>query len=109
MVHVLADPAVRQRIGDLGLEVPDPDRQTSEALGAFQKAEIEKWWPLVTQAYRKPSRSESLVMLAAGLVTVNWCPIGRVRVAAAPGSFGSPRILLGPGLGFNFDVVAKFC
>jgi tripartite-type tricarboxylate transporter receptor subunit TctC len=50
MVHALADPAVRQRIGDLGLEVPDRDRQTPEALGAFQKAEIEKWWPIVKAA-----------------------------------------------------------
>jgi tripartite-type tricarboxylate transporter receptor subunit TctC len=49
-VHALADPAVRQRIGDLGLEVPDRDRQTPEALGAFQKAEIEKWWPIVEAA-----------------------------------------------------------
>jgi tripartite-type tricarboxylate transporter receptor subunit TctC len=50
MVHTLADPAVRQRIGDLGLEVPDRDRQTPEALSAFQKAEIEKWWPIVKAA-----------------------------------------------------------
>jgi tripartite-type tricarboxylate transporter receptor subunit TctC len=50
MVLALADPAVRQRIGDLGLEVPDRDQQTPEALGAFQKAEIEKWWPIVEAA-----------------------------------------------------------
>ena len=60
------------------------------------------------QAYRNPSRSESCVTAAAGLVTDNWCPIGRVR-AAAPGSLGSPRILLGPGLRLNRDVVTKYC
>jgi hypothetical protein len=50
MVLALADPAVRQRIGELGLEVPDRDQQTPEVLGAFQKAEIEKWWPIVEAA-----------------------------------------------------------
>jgi tripartite-type tricarboxylate transporter receptor subunit TctC len=50
IVHALADPAVRQRIVDLGLEVPDRDQQTPEALGAFQKADVEKWWPIVKAA-----------------------------------------------------------
>ncbi len=46
----MADPAVRKRFGDLGLEVPARELQTPEALGAFQKAEIEKWWPVIRAA-----------------------------------------------------------
>ncbi len=46
----LADPAVRQRFADQGQEIPSPERQTPEALGAHQKAEIEKWWPMIKAA-----------------------------------------------------------
>src|SRR5262249_53826311 len=41
----LADPAVRERIAGLGMEVPPRERQSPEALGALHKAEIDKWWP----------------------------------------------------------------
>ena len=34
----------------MGLEIPDADQQTPEALGAFHKAEIEKWWPIIKAA-----------------------------------------------------------
>jgi tripartite-type tricarboxylate transporter receptor subunit TctC len=46
----LADPAVRQRFLDQGQEISLPDRQTPQALGAHQKAEIEKWWPIIKAA-----------------------------------------------------------
>jgi tripartite-type tricarboxylate transporter receptor subunit TctC len=49
-VLALADPAVRKRLADLAQEIPPREQQTSEALGAFQKAEIEKWWPIVRAA-----------------------------------------------------------
>jgi tripartite-type tricarboxylate transporter receptor subunit TctC len=49
-VEALADPAVRQRLGDLGLEIPAREIQTPEALGAHQKAEIAKWWPIIKAA-----------------------------------------------------------
>jgi tripartite-type tricarboxylate transporter receptor subunit TctC len=49
-VEGLADPTVRQRLADLGQETVARDRQTPEALGAFQKAEIDKWWPIIKAA-----------------------------------------------------------
>ena len=49
-VTVLADASVKQRFGELGQEIPPPDQQTPAALGAFQKAETEKWWPIVKAA-----------------------------------------------------------
>jgi tripartite-type tricarboxylate transporter receptor subunit TctC len=49
-VKSLADQTVRQKFGDLGFEIPERERLTPEALGAFQKAEIEKWWPIIKAA-----------------------------------------------------------
>jgi tripartite-type tricarboxylate transporter receptor subunit TctC len=50
VVKALADPTVRQRLGDLGQELPARADQTPEALGAFQKADIERWWPIIKAA-----------------------------------------------------------
>ena len=50
----LADPRVRQRFADLGQEIPPSDQQTAGWLAEFQKAEVEKWVPLVKAAKVKP-------------------------------------------------------
>jgi len=46
----LADSKVRRHFAYLGLEIPPPEQQTPEALGALQRAEIAKWWPLIKAA-----------------------------------------------------------
>jgi hypothetical protein len=46
----LADLMVRARLADLAQETFPRAQQTPEALGAFQKAEIEKWWPIAKAA-----------------------------------------------------------
>jgi tripartite-type tricarboxylate transporter receptor subunit TctC len=46
----LADPAVRRRLGDLGQEILPSDQRTPQALGAYHRAEIEKWWPIIKAA-----------------------------------------------------------
>jgi len=54
VVDVLANPIVRERLAKIVQDVPPRDRQTPEALGALQKAEIEKWWPIIKAANIKP-------------------------------------------------------
>jgi tripartite-type tricarboxylate transporter receptor subunit TctC len=46
-MDALGDPAVRQRLEDLGQVIPPREQHTAEALGAYHKAEIEKWWPII--------------------------------------------------------------
>jgi len=41
---------LRQRLIDLGQDIPPREQRTPEALRAFQKAEIEKWWPIIKAA-----------------------------------------------------------
>src|ERR1700755_2397191 len=50
MMEALADPAVKAKFSELGLDVAAPPQQTPEGLAAFQKAEIEKWWPIIKAA-----------------------------------------------------------
>jgi tripartite-type tricarboxylate transporter receptor subunit TctC len=49
-MDALADPSVRRRLEDLGQVIPPREQQTAEALGAYHKAEVEKWWPIIRGA-----------------------------------------------------------
>jgi tripartite-type tricarboxylate transporter receptor subunit TctC len=46
-IAAVGDPSVRQRLADIGQDIFPPEQQTPEALAALQKAEIEKWWPII--------------------------------------------------------------
>jgi tripartite-type tricarboxylate transporter receptor subunit TctC len=50
MVQALADPAVKARFADLGLDIASREQQTPAGLAAFHKGEIEKWWPIIRAA-----------------------------------------------------------
>jgi tripartite-type tricarboxylate transporter receptor subunit TctC len=50
MVQVLADPPVRKRFEELGIEITPLVQQSPEALRAYQKAEAERWWPIIRAA-----------------------------------------------------------
>jgi tripartite-type tricarboxylate transporter receptor subunit TctC len=50
VVETLADAGVRQRLAQLGQEIPLREQQTPQALFAYHQAEIEKWWPIIKAA-----------------------------------------------------------
>jgi tripartite-type tricarboxylate transporter receptor subunit TctC len=50
VVEALNAPQVRQKLSELGQEVPSHDQQTPEFLARHQKAEAEKWWPIIKSA-----------------------------------------------------------
>jgi len=50
LVKALAEPKVKERFSDLGLDIAKREQQSPEGLAAFHKAEIEKWWPVIKAA-----------------------------------------------------------
>jgi tripartite-type tricarboxylate transporter receptor subunit TctC len=50
VVDAVADPTVRKRLTDLGMEISPRDQQNGAALGALHKSEIERWWPIIKAA-----------------------------------------------------------
>jgi tripartite-type tricarboxylate transporter receptor subunit TctC len=50
MTTALADPAIRTRFTQLGLDVASREQQSPEGLAAFHKAEVAKWWPIIKAA-----------------------------------------------------------
>jgi tripartite-type tricarboxylate transporter receptor subunit TctC len=50
VVKSLGEQGTREKLAALGQDIPPREQQTPEALAAYQKAEIEKWWPIVKAA-----------------------------------------------------------
>src|SRR6195256_3659948 len=50
VMDTLADPVARQRLAELGQEIPSREQQSPQALAAYHRAEIEKWWPILKAA-----------------------------------------------------------
>jgi tripartite-type tricarboxylate transporter receptor subunit TctC len=50
VVKSLGEAATKEKLAALGQDIPPADQLTPQALGAWQKAEIEKWWPIVKEA-----------------------------------------------------------
>src|SRR5262249_7357632 len=50
IVGALAAPTARLRLADIGEEIFPREQQTPQALAAFHKAELEKWWPIIKAA-----------------------------------------------------------
>jgi tripartite-type tricarboxylate transporter receptor subunit TctC len=53
IVAALADASVQTRLAGIGQQIFPRDELTPEALAAFQKAEVEKWWPIIRAANLK--------------------------------------------------------
>jgi hypothetical protein len=49
----LADPVVPSRLAEYGVEPFPREQQTPEALAVWQRAEIEKRWPILKAAISK--------------------------------------------------------
>jgi tripartite-type tricarboxylate transporter receptor subunit TctC len=54
LADAVANPDVRKRLTELGLETYPREQQGPEALAALQRAEIDKWWPIIKAAAIKP-------------------------------------------------------
>jgi tripartite-type tricarboxylate transporter receptor subunit TctC len=50
-IDALDDPQTRKALENLGLQMPPADQLAPDALGAWQKAEIAKWWPIIKAAH----------------------------------------------------------
>jgi tripartite-type tricarboxylate transporter receptor subunit TctC len=49
-IQALADPVVQKKLAEIGQEIPTRQLQTPEGLRAYQKAEADKWWPMIRAA-----------------------------------------------------------
>jgi tripartite-type tricarboxylate transporter receptor subunit TctC len=50
VTEALAEPEMRKRLDAQSAVMPTREQQRPESLGTFQRAEIEKWWPIIKAA-----------------------------------------------------------
>jgi len=50
MQDTLADPAIAKRLGEFGVQLTPKAKQNPNDLRSFQKAEAERWWPIMKAA-----------------------------------------------------------
>jgi tripartite-type tricarboxylate transporter receptor subunit TctC len=50
VAKAFADPTVQKRLAEFGQDAPTREQLTPQALAAWHKAEIDKWWPLISGA-----------------------------------------------------------
>ena len=61
VVDALSDANVRQRLNDVGHEIPPREQQTPEALAAYHKAGIAKWTPIIkAENIKEPKRPATI-------------------------------------------------
>jgi tripartite-type tricarboxylate transporter receptor subunit TctC len=50
VLKAFADPVVQKRFRDIGMSIPPSEQLTPQALYAYHKAELDKWWPIIKAA-----------------------------------------------------------
>ena len=83
VVDALTDPAVVKRAADLGQEFFPRDMQTPDALAAFHKAEIAKWWPVIKAAEHQGGMTGMMTRTIAAVAALLAATLAGGSAAAA--------------------------